>query len=128
MWFAFNAFDRDGSGTVSVDEIEAIVRHVEAGLLAKEQVDNLVGNIRNELKTIVTSDVDFDQFVYIMTTPTGQQTGGEPVPWCTSDVEPPSSTPVSARAVPFHRPCAHFLSHRIRRVGAAQQALERRFR
>mmetsp|Transcript_104621 Transcript_104621/g.263414 ORF Transcript_104621/g.263414 Transcript_104621/m.263414 type:complete len:678 (-) Transcript_104621:93-2126(-) len=71
LWYAFNAFDRDGSGSVSVDEIEAIVRVVEAGLLGKEQVDGLVTCIRDELTRVVSEEeVDFDQFVYIMSNPT----------------------------------------------------------
>lgn len=70
LWGAFNAFDRDVSGSVSVDEIEAIVRVVEAGLLGKEQVDGLVDCIRQELEVggAGQRDIDFDQFVYIMTT------------------------------------------------------------
>merc|ERR1712050_157470 len=73
LWFAFSAFDRDQNGAVSVDEIEEIVRQVEAGLLAKDQVDNLVKSIRDELRVITYKDtIDFDQFVYIMSTPTGK--------------------------------------------------------
>jgi len=73
LWSAFNAFDRDGNGAVSVDEIEDIIRQVEAGLLAKEQVDGLVHCIRDELRSVTYKDhIDFDQFIYIMSTPTGK--------------------------------------------------------
>merc|ERR1711879_538589 len=73
LWTAFNAFDRDGNGAVSVDEIEDIVRKVEAGLMAQDQVDNLVRCIRDELRSVTAkNDIDFDQFVYIMSTPTGK--------------------------------------------------------
>merc|ERR1740121_1771784 len=76
LWYAFNAFDRDSSGAVSVDEIVAIVRQVEAGLLGKEQVDGLVEGIRQEIKEVIDKqDIDFDQFVFIMTTPTGANGG-----------------------------------------------------
>lgn len=73
LWYAFNAFDRDGSGGVSIDEIEQIVRQVEAGLLGKEQVDGLVKCIREEIQTMTYKEnIDFEQFVYIMSTPTGR--------------------------------------------------------
>lgn len=72
LWHAFNAFDRDGSGGVNVDEIESIIRQVDAGLLGQEQVDGLVQCIRSEIKGVTyKEDIDFDQFVYIMSTPTG---------------------------------------------------------
>lgn len=72
LWHAFNAFDRDGNGGVNVDEIESIIRQVDAGLLGQEQVDGLVQCIRSEIKGVTYKDhIDFDQFVYIMSTPTG---------------------------------------------------------
>lgn len=71
LWYAFNAFDRDSNGSVSVDEIEAIVRVFEAGLLGQEQVDGLVEEIRDELNRATSGDIDFDQFFYIMTSPSG---------------------------------------------------------
>lgn len=75
LWHAFNAFDRDGNGHVSIDEIEAIVRQVEAGLLGTEQVDGLVRRVRREIEGVVkdrSDDIDFDQFVYIVSAPTGE--------------------------------------------------------
>lgn len=73
LWHAFTAFDKDGNASVSVDEIEAIVRQVEASLLGKEQVDDLVTTIRAELEPVTYKNhIDFDQFVYIMMTPTGK--------------------------------------------------------
>jgi len=72
LWHAFNAFDVDGNGKVSIEEVEEIVRKVEAGLLGTEQVDGLVQKVRNELQPIAPEgDINFDQFVYIATAPTG---------------------------------------------------------
>jgi len=76
LWNAFSAFDQDGDGNVSVDEIVNIVRQIEAGLLGTEQVDGLVKLIREEIQQITArSTIDFDQFVYIMSTPTGRSDG-----------------------------------------------------
>lgn len=72
LWHAFNAFDVDSNGQVSVDEVEEIVRKVEAGLLGTEQVDGLVRRVRRELEAVTKGgDIDFDQFVYIASAPTG---------------------------------------------------------
>lgn len=72
LWHAFNAFDGDSNGTVTLDEIEEIVRKVEAGLLAKDQVDGLVRRVRREFEQAVPAGkLDFTQFVYIMSTASG---------------------------------------------------------
>lgn len=77
LWGAFRAFDKDGSGGVSVDEIEQIIRQVEAGLLAKEQVDGLVQCVRSEIRIATYKEhIDFEQFVYIMSTATGKPNRG----------------------------------------------------
>lgn len=72
LWHAFNAFDVDKNGKVSIEEVEDIVRKVEAGLLGTEQVDGLVQKVRKELQPIASQgNIDFNQFVYIATAPTG---------------------------------------------------------
>lgn len=76
LWNAFNAFDKDRNGSVDIDEIERIVRHIEAGLLGKEQVDELVKAIREELKDVTSgSTIDFDQFLYLMRVKKGARIG-----------------------------------------------------
>jgi len=75
LWNAFNAFDRDRDGYSTVDEIESITRNIEAGLLAQEQVDDLVIEIRQELEKVTSSTMDFDQFVYIITSPSHRGLG-----------------------------------------------------
>jgi len=70
LWHAFNAFDNDGNGSITIDEVEEIVRKYEAGLLAKDQVDGIVRRVKRELASAVPDGkIDFSQFVYIMSTP-----------------------------------------------------------
>jgi calcium-dependent protein kinase len=70
LWHAFNAFDIDSNGSVSVSEIEEIVRKYEAGLLATDQVEGICRRLRREMeKAVPDGKLDFNQFVYIMSTP-----------------------------------------------------------
>merc|ERR1712032_1323596 len=49
------------------------VREFEGGLLGKEQMESVCNQIRNELHPIMQgNDIDFDQFVYIMSVPSGK--------------------------------------------------------
>eukprot|EP00747_Dinoflagellata_sp_TGD_P167402 gnl/TRDRNA2_/TRDRNA2_191781_c0_seq1.p1 gnl/TRDRNA2_/TRDRNA2_191781_c0~~gnl/TRDRNA2_/TRDRNA2_191781_c0_seq1.p1 ORF type:complete len:580 (+),score=126.01 gnl/TRDRNA2_/TRDRNA2_191781_c0_seq1:144-1883(+) len=67
LWNAFNAFDDDKSGHISLSEIEKIVREIEGSLLAKDQVDVLVEQVHKELVDVATNDeLDFDQFLTLM--------------------------------------------------------------
>merc|ERR1712048_235287 len=64
---AFNAFDKDGSGEITFDEMDKIVREVEGALLGQDQVTNLCKDIRLELEGVSSNGtIDFDKFVYIM--------------------------------------------------------------
>jgi len=73
LWQAFNAFDKDRSGAIALDEIEQIIRGFEGGLLPREQLDQLCSEVRQELQGLeYGNQIDFDQFVYIMSVPSGQ--------------------------------------------------------
>jgi len=76
LWHAFNAFDVDGNGCVSTNEVEEIVRKYEGGLLAKDQVDGMVRRVRRELdRSIPAGQLDFSGFVYIMSSPSDNPSG-----------------------------------------------------
>jgi len=67
LWQAFSAFDKDGSGEITFDEIDRIVSEVEGALLGREQVQALNAEIRQELNEVShNGTIDFDQFVYVM--------------------------------------------------------------
>merc|ERR1719436_2078372 len=68
LWEAFNAFDKDKSGAISLDEIDKQVKEIEGALLSVEQVETLSAAIRSELEGVSSNghDIDFDTFVYIM--------------------------------------------------------------
>jgi len=67
LWQAFNAFDKDHSGGIALDEIDRLVKELEGALLSKEQVNELSQEIRTELEMVTsTGEIDFDQFVYVM--------------------------------------------------------------
>jgi len=67
LWEAFNAFDKDRSGSITFDEIDRIVKETEGALLGKEMVDSIAGEIRCELDRVCgKGKLDFDEFVCIM--------------------------------------------------------------
>jgi calcium-dependent protein kinase len=68
LWDVFNAFDKDRSGAISLDEIDRQVKEIEGALLSGEQVDTLSTAIRKELEDVSSNgtEIDFDTFVYIM--------------------------------------------------------------
>jgi len=67
LWQAFNAFDKDQSGSVTFDEIDAIVMELEGALVGKEQLREQCRDIRAELAAVShDGTIDFDQFVYLL--------------------------------------------------------------
>lgn len=67
LWQAFNAFDKDQSGSVTFDEIDAIVMELEGALMGKEQLITQCQDIRTELAAVSDNGaIDFDQFVYLL--------------------------------------------------------------
>jgi len=70
LWEVFSAFDKDRSGHIKLDEVEALVAEIEGGTLNKEQVLHLCQQIRFELEAAGShGGIDFDEFVYIMRNP-----------------------------------------------------------
>jgi len=67
LWQAFNAFDKDQGGSITFDEIDAIVMELEGALTSKEQVKDMCAQIRQELSMVSADEtIDFDQFAYIL--------------------------------------------------------------
>lgn len=67
LWHTFNRFDRDRSGSFDEGEIARVVREVEhlaEGAAVEKEVE--------EISRDINMPMDFDTFVQIMVTPTGQ--------------------------------------------------------
>lgn len=78
VYLAFKAFDRDGDGTVSADEVEDMVRHLEAGLAPGEMADDLTAELRNEIQKCASAEgkLDFGQFFHLLKEGADGQTAG----------------------------------------------------
>jgi len=68
LWHAFNRFDKDGNGAFDKKEIMTVVREVEH-LSDIEALEKEV----EEISTDIDMPVDFDTFVQIIVTPSGQK-------------------------------------------------------
>jgi len=67
LWHTFNRFDKDGNGNFDLAEIMTVVREVEFvadGEVLEKEVEVIAKDIK--------MPVDFDTFVQIILTPTGQ--------------------------------------------------------
>jgi serine/threonine protein kinase len=52
LWYCFRAFDRNESGSITLDEVNTCVQLLEGPMLSTEQITELEGAIRVELETL----------------------------------------------------------------------------
>lgn len=50
LWKAFHAFDKSGEGDTNLIEVEHVIREMEGGVLAREQVDELVLQVKEDVR------------------------------------------------------------------------------
>lgn len=71
LWQAFSAFDPDKDGHITLDEVEIMARKLDGGFLSRQQLDEWCTQLREELDGVPEGKMDFDSFVYIVSSKPG---------------------------------------------------------